>query len=171
MRNLLDLEFLDLLTSHQARLYRYIVSLLGDLECAWDVLQETNRVLLQKRTEFEIGTSFVNWALTVAKFQTMAWLRDKRRDRHIVTSEIVELMSDEAVEAGDRDDSRQQALKVCLESLSAQHRELIHFRYVRSKTLSELADYSGRTVNALKQLFFRLRNTLTECVERRLEAS
>ena len=86
-------EFLDLLTSHQTRLYSYIVSLLGNTESGWDVLQETNCVLVEKRDGFESGTSFLNWALTVAQFQTMAWLRDKKRDRHIVTSEIVELMT------------------------------------------------------------------------------
>ena len=83
--------FPEILASHQQRLLGYIISLLGDADSAWDVLQETNRVLLEKRDDFQPGTSFLNWALTVAQFQTMAWLRNQKRSRLIVTAEIAEL--------------------------------------------------------------------------------
>ncbi|MEK6237587.1 MAG: sigma-70 family RNA polymerase sigma factor [Planctomycetales bacterium] len=162
------IEFSELLASHQPRLYRYIVSLLGDAESSWDVLQETNRILLEKRSRFEFGTSFANWALTVAQYQTMAWLRDKSRDRHVVTAEIVELLAEEAMELDAEDDARQQALAHCMERLPDQHRELVHFRYVHLEKLSELSARTGRTVNALKQFFFRVRGTLADCVEQRL---
>lgn len=162
-------DFTEKITAHQQRLYRYIMSLLGESEAAWDVLQETNRVVLEKRDEFEAGTNFLNWALTVAQFQTMAWLRDKSRDRHVVTPEIVELMSDDAKVIDDGDDERRDALKACLESLSDQHRQFVHSRYVRSEKLSEISQRTGRTVNSLKQLFFRIRGTLADCVEQRLE--
>lgn len=163
-------EFADLVTSHQQRLYRYIVSLLGDADASWDVLQETNRVLLEKRNEFEIGTSFVNWALTIAQFQTMAWLRNQKRDRLIATPEIVSLLADDAKEMDTDDGSREKALKACLKDLSQPHQELLHRRYARSETLADLSERTGRTVNALKQLFFRLRGTLLNCINSRLEA-
>ena len=163
-------SFPELLASHQHRLLSYIVSLLGDAESAWDVLQETNRVLLEKRDEFHPGTSFLNWALTVAQFQTMAWLRDKKRSRLIVTAEIVERIAEEAIAIEVEAESRQQALRQCIESLSDGHRELVHLRYARSMRLADLADQTGRSVNALKQLFFRLRASLASCIEQRLEA-
>ncbi len=163
-------EFSDLLIGHQQRLYRYIVSLLGSAEAAWDVLQETNRVLLEKRAEFRPGTSFVNWALTVAQFQTMAWLRNQRRDRLVATPEIVELLAEDATVPAEEEDPRGRALRACLEQLPAPHRELIHRRYTLSEQFTALSGSTGRSVNALKQLFFRLRQGLSECVRRRLEA-
>lgn len=171
MTNETSLEFTELLAGHQQRLLRYIVSLLGDADSAWDVLQETNRVLLEKREEYRHGTKFVNWALTVAQFQTMAWLRDKKRSRLIVTSEIVDLMADEAIEIESHSEKQWQAVKNCVETLSQGHRELIHLRYAQSVRLSDLAKHSGRSVNALKQLFFRLRASLAECIEQRVEIS
>jgi RNA polymerase sigma-70 factor (ECF subfamily) len=163
-------EFADLVTGHQQRLYRYIVSLLGDADAAWDVLQETNRVILEKRSDFEVGTSFVNWALTIAQFQTMAWLRNQRRDRLIASPEIVGLLIEEANLIDADGDARKAALEVCLEGLAAPHRDLLHRRYARSESLAELSGHTGRTVNALKQLFFRLRNSLLQCIQQRLEA-
>lgn len=164
-------SFPELLASHQQRLLSYIVSLLGDADSAWDVLQETNRVILEKRNEFRAGSNFVNWALTVAQFQTMAWLRDKKRSRMIVTPEIVELMAQDAVAIEAQAESRRLALQQCMESLSDGHRELVHLRYAESRRLADLAEQTGRSVNALKQLFFRLRSALATCIEQRLEAS
>ncbi len=164
-----NLEYAELLACHQQRLLRYVVSLLGDTESAWDVLQETNRVLLEKRDEFQVGTSFPNWALTVAQFQTKAWLRDRKRNRLIVTSEIVELMAEDAAEIESEVDYQQQALRQCIESLSEGHRELVHLRYAKSLKLADLSEQTGRSANALKQLFFRLRASLANCVEQRLE--
>lgn len=157
-------EFTELMTGHQQRLYRYIVSLVGDADAAWDVLQETNRVLLEKRGEFEADTHFVNWALTIAQFQTMAWLRNRNRDRLIPTSEIVELLADDARRMNSESDRKIQALKVCLERLPVEQKEYLNRRYARSETLSELAERTGRSTNALKQLFFRLRMKLIECI-------
>lgn len=159
----------SLLTEHQQRLYRYIVSLLGNVDAAWDVLQETNRVVLEKRSEFQFGTSFTNWALTIAQFQTLAWLRSRKRDRLVVTAEIVELLAEDARGFDQTYDARQTALDTCLESLSDEHRELVHRRYNRSETLPQLSQRTGRTVNALKQMFFRLRNSLMNCIQQRLE--
>lgn len=164
-------SFPELLAAHQHRLLSYVVSLLGDAESAWDVLQETNRVLLEKRDEFREGSSFLNWALTVAQFQTMAWLRDRNRSRVIVTPEIVELMADDAVGFEAEADAQQLALRKCMESLSHGHRELIHLRYSKSVRLADLAEQTGRSVNALKQLFFRLRASLADCIQQRLGAS
>ena len=164
-------SFPEQLATHQQRLLSYIISLLGDAEAAWDVLQETNRVLLEKRDEFREGSGFLNWALTVAQFQTMAWLRDRNRNRVIVTPDIVELMADDAVAMEAESDAQQQALRTCMESLSHGHRELIHLRYSQSIRLADLSEQTGRSVNALKQLFFRLRASLADCIEQRLEVS
>jgi RNA polymerase sigma-70 factor (ECF subfamily) len=161
-------EFADLVTGQQQRLYRYIVSLLGNADAAWDVLQETNRVLLEKSNQFEPGTSFVNWSLTIAQYQTMAWLRDRKRDRLIATAEIVALLADEAREIDEGDDRRLLALDGCLAELSEQHQQLLHQRYAHSESLAQLSRRSGRSVNAVKQLFFRLRGTLMACIEQRL---
>jgi RNA polymerase sigma-70 factor, ECF subfamily len=165
------ITFPKLLASQQQRLMSYVVSLLGEPDTAWDVLQETNRVLLEKRHEFQAGSNFLNWALTVAQFQTMAWLRDQKRSRMIVTAEIIELMAEDAAALDDGIDGRQEALKACLQSLSEGHRELVDLRYAKSQKLNDLAEQTGRSVNALKQLFFRLRGSLANCIEQRLEVS
>lgn len=55
-KRLSESEFVLLITSHQAAIYAYVLTLLPDRVAAQDVLQETNLVLCRKRDEFEPGT-------------------------------------------------------------------------------------------------------------------
>ena len=50
-------EFVQLLTTHQSRMFAYILSLLGNRTQAEDVMQETNAVLWRKAHEFKLGTN------------------------------------------------------------------------------------------------------------------
>lgn len=81
----------------QDRLFAYILALVPDRNVARDILQETNLVLWRRREEFVAGTSFVAWASKVTFFQTLAYRRDRGRDRHVFFSE--ELMIELAGEA------------------------------------------------------------------------
>ena len=54
------ITFPELLAGQQQRLMSYVVSLLGKLDTAWNVVEETNRVLLEKRDEFRPGSNFMN---------------------------------------------------------------------------------------------------------------
>ncbi|MGB7326819.1 MAG: sigma-70 family RNA polymerase sigma factor [Rubripirellula sp.] len=162
-------DFNQLLAGLQPQIFAFAMSLLGDLSAAREVVQESNRVILQKRCEFESGTNFAGWAMAITRFQTMAWLRDQKRDRHILTPEISEVLTPRITQSLASEDPRYQALNDCIGKLSKEHQAMLHTRYVDSSTLSELSVQSGKSENALKQLFFRLRNTLTKCVENTLK--
>lgn len=163
-------HFVDLLTKHQPRLQSYIGSLLANQESTWDVLQETNRVLIEKHENFIAGTSFINWSLTVAQLQVKAWLRDQKRDRHILTPELAEVFSqDESPVAWKNRDLRIAALEECFETLAIPNQELIRSRYSRGESLAEIASHTSKSVNSLKQIFFRVRNSLSSCIEERLQ--
>src|SRR5215217_4251332 len=72
--------FIRLLTAEQTQLFSYIVMLLGDVNDANNVLQQANLVLWRKIDEFDINTNFHLWARKVAYYQTLAFLRDRKRD-------------------------------------------------------------------------------------------
>jgi len=163
-------EFIDLLTAHQTRLQSYIASLLADHEATWDVLQETNRVLIEKHKDYSAGSSFVNWSLTVAQFQVMAWLRDRKRDRHILSPELAEVFAqDSNFEPWKNRDSRVDALESCLKTLTSSNRDLVRARYSHGESLAEISTRTSRSTNSIKQAFFRIRKSLSECIEQRLD--
>ena len=157
-------EFIQLLTSHQSRIYAYILSLVFDPDQADDVLQETNAVLWQKHQEFESGTNFVAWSFRVAHFQIMAHRKTLGRDRHVFDDDLTREVARVAEESNSTFLLRQSLLRKCIEKLSDKHRDLIRMRYRTGATLAAVAEDIGKSTGAVKQLLFRIRTLLADCV-------
>ena len=161
-------EIVQHLTRSQNRLYGYIFSLLGNHHRAEEVLQETNIVLWRKAGEFRAGSDFMPWAFAIARFQVMAHLRDKKRDRLLLDPEVAELVdADVAEEAGHLAET-QTALRTCLSKLPEKSRTLIDARYFSGRSIKQLAEITEKSEEAIKVALLRIRRGLRECVQREL---
>lgn len=159
-------DFASLITARQQRLYGYIHSLLDNSAAAWDVLQETNLVLWRKQAEFTPGSNFEAWAFTVARFQVLAWLRDRKREpMDLMTPELCELMAPEAEIEAAQFDQRLSALQKCREQLPERGRRIVELYYERCRGVKQVGEDLGMGVDAVKQALFRLRRMLQDCIE------
>lgn len=163
-------RFVQQLTEHQTRLYGYVYSLLSDHSRAADVVQETNLVLWRKLGEFDPDKPFLPWAFGIARFQVMAHLRDRKRDRLLLDAELAEMLSAEAQRQAEQIDSVRAALRACMQLLTPGNRDLIEHRYMRSVSVAEVAAAAERTVGAIKVALLRIRRQLADCVQRRMAA-
>ncbi|WP_197529634.1 sigma-70 family RNA polymerase sigma factor [Botrimarina mediterranea] len=161
-------QFIRRLTDHQVDLQGFILSSLGSYSDALDVLQQTNIALWKKADQFHAGSPFMPWALQVAKYEILAFLRKRRRDRHQFSSEVVELMVDMAIQRSSNLSQRSEALMDCIKELPERSRHFLAIRYASDRSVSEVAEISGRTVEAVKSVFLRIRRSLEECIDRRL---
>jgi RNA polymerase sigma-70 factor (ECF subfamily) len=157
-------------TESQQRLYAYIYSLLGSTASAWDVLQETNIVLWAKRDEFEPGSNFRAWSHTVARFQVLAYLRDRTREPlSLLTPEIFEKMEGEAIPDFDNHEARLNALATCLKELAPTAAKIVRLHYAERRSLKQVGELLSMNANAVKQALFRTRRTLLQCIESTIE--
>ena len=156
--------FVQLMTAHQGRLYGYILSLLGDVDQANDVLQESNVVLWRNAAEFRPGSNFRAWAFRIAHFQVMAHRQRQLRDRVVFDDEILAILDPAAREEDEAFEAREQVLSGCLEKLGEPHRDLLHKRYALGQSLQAIADACRNTANGVAQMLFRIRRSLIECV-------
>ncbi len=164
-------EFVMLITRHQSALTGFLYSLLGNRTAGDEVLQETNLVLWKKRGDFEMGTNFKAWAFRIARFQVLAFLkREKRRPEFTFDEEVIEKLAIEAESTFDKNDDREQALDSCLEKLPDEDRELIRDHYFSGLSMADHAEQAGRTVGALRQVLYRIRNALRLCIGNSLGA-
>lgn len=160
----LQLQFVQLLTSHQARLYAYVLSLVADTDQASDIMQETNAVLWKKSSEFEVGTSFPAWMMRTAYYQVMAYRQKLSRERLVFDDLLVGQLAETAAERDEAMDGRRNLLRQCLSQMNPRHRELIRARYQEGFALADIAAAMNRKTNAIKQALFRARATLIDCV-------
>lgn len=158
-----------LITRHQAALTGFLCSLLGNRTAGDEVLQETNLVLWKKRGDFEMGTNFKAWAFRVARFQALAFLkREKRRPEFTFDEEVIGKLAVEAESTFGGNDGRERALDSCLEKLPDEDRELIRQHYFSGLSMPDHARQVGRSVGALRQVLYRIRNTLRLCIGQNL---
>jgi len=165
-----DREFVFQLTDWQNRLFAYLVTLLGNTHDARDVLQETNLVLWQKIDEFDSSTKFGAWAKKCAYFQALAFLRDRKRDKHIFDDDLLARFADEETDHGDEEE-RELALRDCLLQLPDNQREIISERYRKNSPVRQVARLFGKKENAMKVTLMRIRQALYRCIESKLETS
>jgi RNA polymerase sigma-70 factor (ECF subfamily) len=163
-------EFLLLLTSHQSTLYAAISALLGGVEGAQDVLQETNIVLLEKAGDYDPARPFAPWALAFARFQVMAWRKRQSRDRLVLDDDLIAVLADRMTTDGASPGRRLDALEKCLNMVPAESRSLVDARYVHGDAVQEMAVKLGRSVNVVSVTLFRIRKALLDCVRATLAA-
>ena len=160
-------DFIQLLTAAQPRLFAYIAMMLGSVQEADNILQETNLVLRKKSDQFTPGDSFSAWSRKIAYYKTLSYLRDRGRRRMIVDHRLLE----SAVKQTElKEDERQFALRHCLSELDEERLSLLRLRYTAGEPLAEICRRFGKSQCAIKMALRRVRLTLLGCIERRLEA-
>lgn len=119
-------RFLRLYVEHEEALRGFVRSLVPTLEDAREVMQQTAAVLWRK---FDDSADFRPWAFGVAKFEALAFLRDRARDRHVFGDEVLALLEAEAMKAAQLSEQEERALEQCLQKLPAAQRELVETAY------------------------------------------
>lgn len=161
--------FISDLTDWQNRLFGYLVTLLGNVHDARDVLQETNLVMWRRMDTFTPGTDFGAWARKCAYFQAMAFLRDRKRGPSLLGEELLALIAEEEGQNHADENERKLALRDCLSGLSDEHRALVKRRYHDATPLRKLATDCGKSESAMKMTLLRIREILHVCIDSKLK--
>ena len=164
----LDEEFVSMLTEAQQRLYGFILKRLVDHDQSNEVLQLTNIVLCRKANDFEKGTNFMGWALTVANFQILSFRKEISRDRLIFSDKTFDQIVEEDGKRFDDTSSRLFHLKECLKKIDKENIKLLKMKYEQCLPFKEIASASNSTSNAIRIQVHRIRKRLMNCVEKRM---
>lgn len=161
-------EFVLELTQVQQRLFGYIYRRLANRDQAQEVLQQTNLVLCRKANDFELGTNFNAWAFTVAHYQILSYRKSLSRNRLVFTDEVVAAI-DERENENEMREGVLSHLRHCLETMSSDNQVFIKLRYEGGLSMKQIATEVGKTVGAVKVKLHRLRRSLRDCVQNRLQ--
>jgi len=159
-------QFVSQLTVHQADLWAFITSQLPGSPDISDVLQKTNLTLWNKRTDFQEGTNFRAWSMTIARFEVLAHLKTCKRGNWLVfNDQLLETMATEAPDSIPQSGMRLNLLEQCMQRLQPNHQELLNHRYQSQEGLDDYAAKTGRSVSSLSVTLHRIRATLKKCID------
>jgi RNA polymerase sigma-70 factor, ECF subfamily len=160
--------FVRLLLQHQSALLRYILPLVGNLDDAQDVLQQTALALWQKFDQYDPGRPFLPLARQFAHNEVLMHHR-RRRKYTFLTTELIETLAGRPEEQESGRQQRCLALQTCVEMLPEADRRLLDERYSESgKTIQQLAGETGQKANVLYKALARIRRQLLDCVAQKV---
>lgn len=158
-------EFLQLLAEHEAQIFGFLYALVCHHEDARDLMQEATVTMWRKFDTFESGTNFNAWGCEIAKNCALNYFQSRNRRKLFSTTMIDLLSQSEAEQDLDARLERRQALRQCIDKLSAKDRELIAQCYEASATVKEVAKQINRPVAGVYNSLSRIRRALYECIE------
>jgi RNA polymerase sigma-70 factor (ECF subfamily) len=153
--------------------WRVVAALLRDAQQTEELVQQVFVDAYAVLSRYETGRDFGAWIKSIARNLVREELR--RRDREARRLQLYR----NHLEARLRDDATDEqhaqrlseAQAACRERLADTARQALDLRYGESRSHEEVAAALGRSVEAVRQLLFRVRVVLRDCIEHRLAGS
>ena len=164
-------KFIAALTRHQPALEAFCHAQLANRQDAQEALQATSVKLWEKAADWNTSTEFLPWAFAVARFTVLSMVRDRKRDRLVFDEDVVLAMAQEAETMAVEFEERREALGNCMQRLKAEQRGILDAHYLTGRTVREIANSTQRSESAVKMILLRLREQLSECIQRQLHPS
>ncbi len=162
-------RFMSLVLLNQKRIYVYILSLVMRPADADDILQDTLAVMWKKFDEFTIGTDFVAWGKTIARYKIMNYLQKNSSSKLVFDDDVLKAIE---AESGKMDNlaDRMQAMRQCLRKLPAKEMRLLNLRYTEDLSFNRIALQLGISKQSAYKLIGRIHSVLAACINRSLRA-
>lgn len=169
-RELRHREFVRLLAAHERQLAEYVHALIPLWQDAEDVLQNAKLRLWEQFDSFQAGTDFAAWAFTIARYAVQTHRRDSQRQRVCFSDDLLEKISRHLPTISAlAPDARLLALIECVRALNKANRKLLTLVCTGRRKIKDIARDLGQTSSATYVALFRIRHSLHECVEKRLQ--
>jgi RNA polymerase sigma-70 factor (ECF subfamily) len=166
-------EVLRLFLKHQVMLAGFVYTLVEDWEIVEEALQETAVFLCSRWQDFTPGTNFGAWARTLARMRCRDVLQRRRRAAATPLEPVLHdlaapITPEEWEQHGTFSPRHKQALARCVQSLPADHRQVVEMHYQQRQACDRIAAALTKSVEAVYMMLSRIRKRLKQCVEQRL---
>lgn len=158
--------FIGLLVPNQTRIQAFILTLVPNVNDAEDIYQETVSMMWDKIDTFKMGTDFVAWAVTIAKFKVLEFRAKQKKSKIQFTDKIYETIESSAGSKIHAVQDRLDVLKRCIWELSEQEKDLLKLRYDLDLSFQKISLRIGKTAPAVQRTIAIIHSKLALCARR-----
>ncbi len=163
-------QFVKLLLRSEREIFKFILTLVPHLADAEDLLQETCSIMWRKLGDFEPGTNFTAWGISIARYRVLNYRRRMGQTRVVFNEELIARIAERAEHLAGQSDERIATLHDCITKLRDKDREMIHLRYFSENSTRNVAEQLGRSIESVYKSMSRIHDVLLQCVRRTLRA-
>ena len=157
-------RFMSLFFPLQKEIYAYIAYHVPRKNDSDDVFQEVAATLLSKFDDYQEGTDFLRWAITVAKYKILSFHRNNNRRRIIFDESSMDKIEGEVLRKIQNLDEESKALKQCLRKLGPKQQALIKCRYDGQMTYRQIAGQFNVSMQSIYKAISRIHKALLKCI-------
>ncbi len=165
-----------LVREHERGLHAFVRSCVHNRADAEDLVQDVFAAAWRRMADYDPNRPFAAWLRGIARRKILAYFRSeagRRQNLHLVPPEAVAAIADEHEQLtrparGEAYRDCFAALRECLESLSAEDRQIVERTYREQQNCRNIADWLGRTVDLVRKRRQRARAELRDCVMSKL---
>ena len=154
-------EFAPLYDKYYIRVFRFVLSRIGDKDITADLVSETFVKAMAALKNYEdTGKAFVSWLFTIASNEIkMMYRKQSSQQNYVVSMQHVQSFMTEMNFPGE-EGINTKPLTQCLEQLPEKDYLLIHQRYFDGLSFKEIAEMTGKTEQSLRVRIHRLKDNL-----------
>ncbi|MCA8986535.1 MAG: sigma-70 family RNA polymerase sigma factor [Planctomycetaceae bacterium] len=158
------------LLENRDALYAYVLACVRSHIDADDILQNVSVAIISSDDIPLDDSRFLAWAREVARRRVLEHFRVSRRLIPIDPETIAHITAAaERVDSNQSSRSRRESLLECLEKLPPESQQLLMARYDGTAAdTGALARRFGRSEQGISSLLYRIRQSLRQCIERKL---
>jgi RNA polymerase sigma-70 factor, ECF subfamily len=156
-----------LFTRHNARVFRFLLRILGDAATAEDLVSDVFIDIWRHAGRFEARSQVSTWILAIARFKAVSARR--RRSFGQLDEAAAASIADTAddPEAALQKKKCSAVLRDCLKQLSPEHREILDLIYYHGQSIAEVAQIIGVPENTVKTRAFHARKRIAQLMAMR----
>jgi RNA polymerase sigma-70 factor, ECF subfamily len=156
-----------LFVRHNARVFRFVLRILGDATAAEDLVNEVFIEIWRHAGRFEARSQASTWILAIARHKAASALR--RRSFHQLDGDAFESIEDPAAdpEFAAQENQTGAILRDCLAQLQPAHRQILDLIYYRDQSISEIARIVGARPNTVKTRAYHARKRVAQLMAAR----
>jgi RNA polymerase sigma-70 factor (ECF subfamily) len=151
---------------HRVAVYRFVLRFLRDEAAAEDIANDVFIDVYRQAGRFEGRSKPSTWLLGMARFKALS---ARRRQRDTVDAdEVLESFEDDAdtPEVAVQKQDKARALRMCIDRLTPEHREVIDLTFYHGKSIREISEIAGIPENTVKTRAFHARRQLSLLMEK-----
>jgi RNA polymerase sigma-70 factor (ECF subfamily) len=167
-----ELETRERMTRHwlaaECAIRAYIAGAIKSFSDREDLLQQVALTVARRFEEYDESRPFLAWALWLARSRIVDFYRSQGRRPQFLSEQLLEEYAENLVQRQGMVLLRREALEHCLEKLPDRSRRLIRLKYHEGLKVDQIAEAIQSTSASVRVTLFRIRETLAECIQRRL---
>jgi RNA polymerase sigma-70 factor (ECF subfamily) len=155
---------------YEGEVWKVAAAVLGDRMLTENLVQQTFVNAYQRLHQYQHGRDLARWLKGIARNLVREELRKRSRETQHLSHyrAYLDALYDDEDAAEERASELERALRDCRGQLGAAASRALALHYDDGLSVEQAAAAIDRTLAATRQLLFRARQALRDCVERRL---